>query len=204
MLSTLPADLLIQILDKTDFDSHLNLALTCRRFSACLEPTLARHRDVHQRCRHMSSAAPRTIRDLVRSVIGLDDPIYAWNVRTLDIWYYDESYPLGWSEREDENRETVTDFDTWWPWQTGEKDAYCSFLHQYFVPDKVKKYMDLVEIRELSFLRTVLFYTLPRLREIRFRGEVQTRSGKRSGLAPTLRGVDAIGCGSEEEGGSLL
>jgi hypothetical protein len=202
MLSTLPTELLIQILHETDFGSHLNLALTCRRFFQCSEDILARHRHVHQRYHHMTTAVDGTVCDLVRSVVGLDDPIYAWHVWSLDVWIYGATNPLmdSW-DADDEKRE----IESHWPWRTGEKDAYSRFLAEYFKPDKVKDFMTNLEERKLEFFKVVLYFTLPRLRDLRCSSPIQddctlddlywAQSYLKQGHPPVLQQLESVAVG---------
>ncbi|KAH7367913.1 hypothetical protein B0T11DRAFT_349321 [Plectosphaerella cucumerina] len=138
----------------------------------------------------------------IDSVVGLDDPIYAWHVRSLDVWIYGATNPLmdSW-DQDDEKRE----IESHWPWRTGEKDAFSRLLAKYFKPDKVKDFMTNLEERKLEFFKVVLYFTLPRLRELRYSSPIQddctiddlywAQSYLKQGHPPVLQQLESVAVG---------
>ena len=82
----LSVELIFWIIDLIPQAAHLNFACTCKHIAACSSNVLQRHRKAYKQYRAASDLDPATIPTLLRSTLGLDDPIPAWHVRSLEVW----------------------------------------------------------------------------------------------------------------------
>lgn len=168
LLTSLPTELLVEIIELSPPDSHLNIALSCSRLADCAHDVLARHRLSHIHYRVTSDCPTGTVITLLRSVFGFGDPIPAWHVRSFEC--HDDRRlqlqdNLGFPPREGLYR---YDDGFHWKWHEGEVDTYLRVFEEASLPSDVLD--DLrrdIRNQHDGALKMMLFFTLPRLRDIK-------------------------------------
>lgn len=85
-ITGLSVELILRIIDLIPPAAHLNFACTCKHIATCSSNVLQRHRKAYKQYRAASDLDPATVPILLRSALGLDDPIPAWHVRSLEVW----------------------------------------------------------------------------------------------------------------------
>ena len=85
-ITSLSLELILHIIDLIPPDSHLDFACTCKHLAICSSKVLQRHQSAYKKYRAASDLDPATVPTLLRSALGLSDPIPAWHVRSLEVW----------------------------------------------------------------------------------------------------------------------
>lgn len=176
-ITDLSIELIYHIIDVIPYESQLNFALTCKRLADFSSRVLKRHQDAFNKYRVTSDIYPATIPTLLRSAFGRADPILAWHVRSIEIWYDRTSWADWKTLRFDHPlNEAATDVDSIsWDWQDGELDGYLADVEDQFLAmigdgdDEIY-----AEAREHfatghdGLLKALLVAFCPRLRDINF------------------------------------
>jgi hypothetical protein len=169
-ITNLATELIQHIIDFVPPASHLDLARTCKQIFACSSEVLKRHHDAHIRYGVSSDLDPVSIPTLLRSAFGYGDPVLAYHVRALEIWYDRTS----WQEWKTLDLQTPLDEDMEtepmaWDYMYGEIDDYLACLEHG--PDAIA---NLDNAREQlkngcdGFLKTLLLAHCPRLQDVKF------------------------------------
>jgi hypothetical protein len=134
-ITALSTELIYSILDFIPYESHLDFACTCKRLADCSSNILKRHQEASNKYRVASDISPTTIPTLLRSVFGFTDPLLAWHVRSLEIWYDRTSWldwkPLHFDQPLHEEDKDVE--NTSWKWQDGEIERYLEAFDDQFI-----------------------------------------------------------------------
>ncbi|KAF9879105.1 hypothetical protein CkaCkLH20_03338 [Colletotrichum karsti] len=87
VITSLPPELVMRIIDLTHPSDHVNLAYTCKKIAQCSSAVLRCHREAHEKRHTVSDLLPDSILNLLRSIVwGGKDAISAWHTRFLEIW----------------------------------------------------------------------------------------------------------------------
>jgi hypothetical protein len=125
-ITALSTDIIYSILDFIPYESHLDFACTCKMIADCSSNILKRHQEASKTYRVASDISPTTIPTLLRSAFGCTDPILAWHVRSLEIWYDRTSWrdwkPLRFDKPLHEENLDVE--STSWKWRDDEIGKY--------------------------------------------------------------------------------
>jgi hypothetical protein len=143
---------------------------TCKQIFACSSDVLKRHRHAHIKYSVSSDLNPVTVPTLLRSVFGYGDPIPAYHVRSLEIWFdrtgFSDWKTYGFQTPIDEDTETSP---IAWDYTDGETDTYTALLQHG--PSGV---LNLTTARTQledgcdGILKAVLLSICPRLRDVKF------------------------------------
>lgn len=178
-ITTLSTELIDHIIDYIPYESQVDFARSCKRLADCSSRVLKRHQEAFKKYRVASDISPVTIPTLLRSVFGRADPILAWHVRSIEIWY-DRTSWLDWkSLRFDQPlHEEDSDMDadsTSWKWQDDELTEYFEDIEDQFVAMMGGGDEDIyIEAREQfedgldGILKALLIAYCPRLRDVKF------------------------------------
>lgn len=187
-ITDLSTELIFHIIDFIPYESQVNFALTCKRLADCSSKILRRHQKAFKNYRVASDVLPTTVPTLLRSVFGRADPILAWHVRSLEIWYDRESW-LDWKPLSFERSRHEGDMDidsTLWQWKDEELDEYLEDVEDQLVALRGSGDEDVfVEARQQfedgldGILKALLIAYCPRLRDVKF---VTYEHGKTSTL----------------------
>jgi hypothetical protein len=128
-ITTLATELIQHIIDCVPPESHLDFARTCKQLYACSSDVLKRHRDAHIKYGVSADLDPTIIPTLLRSAFGYGDPVLAYHVQSLELWY-DRTSWLHWKTLD---FQTPIEQDTEalpvsWKYVYGEVDTYLSCL----------------------------------------------------------------------------
>lgn len=126
LITDLSIEVIYHIIDVIPYESQLNFALTCKRLADCSNRVLRRHQEAFKKYHVASDISPATIPTLLRSVFGRADPILAWHVRSIEIWYDRKSW-VDWETLSFDHplQQEPTGVDSIsWNWQDGELDGY--------------------------------------------------------------------------------
>ena len=172
IITNLATELVHHIIDYIPPASQIDFAYTCKHLFACSADVLKRHRDAHTKYCVSSDIDPTTVPTLLRSAYGYGDPIPAWHVRSLEVWYD----RIGWDAWK------TLDFDvpidqssrspTTWEFIPGEIDDYMEPLDQAqsdLIPgaraeEARTQIIDGYDI----YLKALLVANCPRLRDVKF------------------------------------
>ncbi|CAN9445769.1 unnamed protein product [Alternaria alternata] len=156
----------------------------------CTSHALIHHADIHSRHRDAqlkygvaSDIDPATIPTLLRSAFGYGDPILAWHVRSLEVWYDRR----GWDMWKTLDFETPVDQSMQspiaWEFIPGEIDDYLERLEQgqgRLLPRRIDEARTQILDGHDTYLKALLIVHCPRLRDAKFvlpaRHEVETCS----------------------------
>lgn len=176
-ITALSTELIDHIIDDIPYESQVDFARTCKRLADCSSRVLKRHQEAFKKYRVASDISPATIPTLLRSVFGRADPILAWHVRSIEIWY-DRTSWLDWKPLRFDQPLHEGDMDvdsTSWNWQDDELDEYLEDIEDQFVAmigggdDEIY-----TEAREQfadgldGILKALLIAYCPRLRDVKF------------------------------------
>jgi hypothetical protein len=178
---SLAVELVHHILGFVPAASHLDFACTCKYLLSCSSDVLKRHQDAQTKYGVSSDLDPLTVPTLLRSVSGYGDPIPAWHVRSLEIWYDRESWDE-WKTLDFKNhisQDTSTPIA--WEYEDGEIDDY---LEHFDLGYSSTRYIEQARTQIANgydgVLKAILLANLPRLRDVKFvmrwKGEVQNFS----------------------------
>lgn len=176
-ITNLSTELVYHVIDFLSPESHLDFACTCKRIAQCSSKVLKRHQEAYSKYRVASDISPATIPTLLRSAFGRADPILAWHVRSLEIWYDRTSWrdwkPLSFDQQ---LHGGSTDVDcTTWTWQDHEFEEYIEDIEDQFdaMIDNGDENIR-IEAREQfedgldGILKMLLIANCPRLRDVKF------------------------------------
>ncbi|KAI7778032.1 hypothetical protein LA080_002669 [Diaporthe eres] len=176
-ITALSTELIDHIIDHIPYESQVDFACTCKRIADCSSRVLERHQEAFKKYRVASDISPVTVPTLLRSVFGRADPILAWHVRSIEIWY-DRTSWLDWKTlRFDQplNEEETNVDSTSWKWQDDELEEYLEDVDDQFVAMLVGGDEEiLTEAREHfedgldGILKALLIAHCPRLRDVKF------------------------------------
>ena len=133
-ITTLSIELIYNIIDFIPPESHLDFACTCKRIADCSSNVLKRHQEAHSKYRVTSDISPIAIPTILRSIFGRADPLLAWHVRSVEIWY-DRTSWLDWKPLSFDQPLHEEDMDVdcmSWTWQDGELDEYLEDIEDQF------------------------------------------------------------------------
>lgn len=176
-ITDLSTELIYQIIDFVPYESQLNFALTCKRLADCSNKILKRHQEAFKQYRVASDILPTTVPTLLRSVFGRADPILAWHIRSLEIWYDRQSW-LDWKTLSFDQPLHEDDMDvdsTLWEWQDDELEEYLEDIEGQLVALLDAGDEDVfVEARQQfedgldGILKALLIAYCPRLQDVKF------------------------------------
>jgi hypothetical protein len=181
-ITALSTELIYHIIDFIPYESQPVFARTCKRLAACSSPVLKRHQEAFKKYRVASDISPATIPTLLRSVFGRADPILAWHVRSIEIWY-DRTSWLDWKQLDfdqplqQEAEITGTGLDmTSWSWQDDELDEYLEDIEDQLIAmltdggdeEIYAEARDHFENGLDGLLKALLIAYCPRLRDVKF------------------------------------
>ncbi|CAA9963704.1 hypothetical protein PTMSG1_07064 [Pyrenophora teres f. maculata] len=219
-LARLATGLIHGILERIPPASHLDFSCTCKKIFADSSDILERHRVAHAKYSVSSDIDPLTVPTLLRSAFGYDDPILAWHVRSLEIWYdrkdWSEWKPLKFDIRIDQDLNTSP---ISWKYIPGEIDDYLERLEQGWAGPSLTRVFVVrsdIEDGEDAYLKAILIANCPRLQDVKFvmrgRHEVQGYScisylgflidharGERTSWPPGLQNLRNIAIGVTSE-----
>ncbi|KAF3034865.1 hypothetical protein E8E12_001665 [Didymella heteroderae] len=176
-VTDLSTELIYYIIDFIPYEFQFNFALTCKRLADCSRKILKRHQEAFKKYRVASDILPTTVPTLLRSIFGRADPILAWHVRSLEVWYDRESW-LDWKPLSFDRPMHEDDMDidsTPWEWQDDELEEYLEDIEDQLVAllnggdEEV-----FVEARQQfedgrdGILKALLITYCPRLQDIKF------------------------------------
>ena len=176
-ITSLSTELIYHIIDFVPPESHLDFACTCKRLAECSSKVLKRHQEAYSRYRVSSDILPTTIPTLLRSVFARADPILAWHVRSLEIWY-DRTSWLDWKPLDFDQQLHGEDMDldsVLWQWGDDELSEYLGDIENQFDAlvdsgdedartDAREQFEDGVD----GFLKMLLIAYCPRLQDVKF------------------------------------
>ena len=176
-ITGLSTDLIYLIIDFIPPESHLDFASTCRRIADCSSQILKRHQEAYSKYRVTSDISPTTIPTLLRSAFGRADPVLAWHVRSIEIWYDRASWvdwkPLHFGHLLHEEDMGVD--STLWIWQDDELEEYLEDIEDQFDAMVESGDEDIgVQAREQlgdgldGILKMILIANCPRLQNVKF------------------------------------
>lgn len=176
-IMNLSTELIYHIIDFIPYESQVSFALTCKRLADCSSRILKRHQDAFKKYRDASDISPTTTPTLLRSVFGRADPVLAWHVRSIEIWY-DRTSWLDWKPLHFDRPLHEEDMDagsTPWKWQDDELEEYLEDIEDYFVAMMDSGDKDIfTQAREQfgdgldGILKVLLIAYCPRLRDVKF------------------------------------
>lgn len=176
-LTALSTELIDHIIDHIPYESQLDFAQTCKRLADCSSRVLKRHQEAFKKYRVASDISPVTIPTLLRSVFGRADPILAWHVRSIEIWY-DRTSWLDWKPlRFDQplHEEDMHVDSTSWNWQDDELDEYLEDIDDQLVAmiaagdeEILNEAREHVEEGLDGILKALLIAYCPRLKDVKF------------------------------------
>ncbi|KAJ4378961.1 hypothetical protein N0V86_005838 [Didymella sp. IMI 355093] len=173
----LSTELIYHVIDFIPYEFQVNFALTCKRLADCSSKVLKRHQEAFNKYRVVSDILPTTVPTLLRSIFGRADPILAWHVRSLEVWYDRESW-LDWKPISFDQPLHEDDMDidsTPWNWQDDELEEYLEDIE-----DQLVALLDggdeevFVEARQEfedgfdGILKALVIAYCPRLRDVKF------------------------------------
>lgn len=176
-IANLSIELIYHIIDFIPPESHLDFACTCKKFASYSSKVLKRHQEAYSRYRVASDLSPTTVPTLLRSIFGRADPLLAWHVRTIEVWYERTNW-TEWKELRFDQVLHEDDMDvdcTAWQWQDDELDEYLEDLEGQFDglveggEDEIR-----MEARQQfedgrdGILKMLLIAYCPRLRSVKF------------------------------------
>jgi hypothetical protein len=180
-ITSLAVELVHYIFNYVPPASHLDFACTCKYLLACSSDVLKRHQNAQTKYGVSSDLDPVTIPTILRSVSGYGDPIPAWHVRSLEIWYERES----WDEWKTLDFKNHISQDTSTPiaWEY-EDDEIDDILKHLGPGSSSTEHMEQARTQIANgydgILKAILLANLPRLRDVKFvmpwKGEVQNFS----------------------------
>lgn len=187
-ITDLSTELIYHVIDFIPYESQVDFALTCRRLADCSSKVLKRHQEAFKKYRVASDFLPTTIPTLLRSVFGRADPIMAWHVRSIEVWYDRDSW-LDWKPLSFDRPLHEDDMDidsTLWEWQDDELAEYLEDVEDQFMAllDAGDEEV-FVEARQQfedgldGILKALLITYCPRLQDVKF---VTYEHGKTSTL----------------------
>ena len=187
-ITDLSTELIYHIIDFVPYEYQVNFALTCKRLADCSSKVLKRHQEAFKKYRVASDILPTTIPTLLRSVFGRADPIMAWHVRSIEVWYDRDSW-LDWKPLSFDQPLHEDDMDidsTLWEWQDDELEEYLEDIEDQFMAllDAGDEEV-FVEVRQQfedgldGVLKALLIAYCPRLQNVTF---VTYEHGKTSTL----------------------
>lgn len=176
-ITALSTELVHHIIDHVPYESQLDFARTCKRLADCSSRVLERHQEAFKKYRVASDVSPVTIPTLLRSVFGRADPILAWHVRSIEIWY-DRTSWLDWKPLRFDQPLHEGDMDidsTSWNWQDDELEEYLEDIEDQSVAllnggdeEIYTEAREQVEAGLDGILKALLIAYCPRLRDIKF------------------------------------
>jgi hypothetical protein len=176
-ITDLSTELVYHVIDFIPYESQVNFALTCKRLADCSSKILRRHQEAFTKYRVASDILPTTVPTLLRSAFGRADPILAWHVRSLEIWYDRDSWldwkPLAFDQLLHEDDMNID--STPWEWQDDELEEYLEDIEEQLVAllDGGDEEV-FVEARQQfedgldGILKALLIAYCPRLQDIKF------------------------------------
>lgn len=176
-ITALSTELIQHIIDHIPYESQLDFARTCKRLAECSSWVLKRHQEAFKKYRVASDISPVTIPTLLRSVFGRADPILAWHVRSIEIWY-DRTSWLDWKPLhfyQPLHEEDTSVDSTSWNWQDDELVEYLEDIEDQLVAmiggGDEEVYTEAREQFEDGLdgiLKALLIAYCPRLRDVKF------------------------------------
>ncbi|KAF2633469.1 hypothetical protein BU25DRAFT_453230 [Macroventuria anomochaeta] len=176
-ITNLSTELVCLIIDFVPPESHLDFACTCKRIADCSSKVLKRHQEAYSKYRVASDISPITIPTLLRSAFGRADPLLAWHVRSIEIWY-DRTSWLDWKPLNFDQCLHEEDMDvdsTLWKWQDDELLEYLEAIEGQFDAMLESGDEDIrLEAREQfedgldGILKMLLIAYCPRLQDVKF------------------------------------
>ncbi|KAH6868260.1 hypothetical protein BKA58DRAFT_412089 [Alternaria rosae] len=182
-ITNLATELVHHIIDYIPPASQIDFAYTCKHLFACSTDVLKRHRDAYTKYGVSSDIDPTTVPTLLRSAYGYCDPILAWHVRSLEVWYdrtgWDAWKTLDFEVPVDQSlRSPIT-----WDFIPGEIDDYLEPLDQAqsgLLPARAEEARTQIVEGHDIYLKALLIASCPRLRDVKFvmtaRGGTASRS----------------------------
>jgi hypothetical protein len=176
-ITDLSTELIYHVIDFIPYEFQVNFALTCKRLADCSSKVLKRHQEAFNKYRVVSDILPTTVPTLLRSIFGRADPILAWHVRSLEVWYDRQSW-LDWKPISFDQPLHEDDMDidsTPWNWQDDELEEYLEDIE-----DQLVALLDagdeevFVEARQQfedgldGILKALVIAYCPRLRDVKF------------------------------------
>ena len=219
-ITRLTTEVVHQIIERIPPASHLDFACTCKQFFRCSSDILERHHVAHGKYNISSDIDPVTVPTLLRSAFGYHDPVLAWHVRSLEIWYdrkdWSEWKPLKFDIPIDQD---TTASPTAWKYIPGEIDDYLKPLEQGCAGPTLTRIIETrsdIENGIDAYLKAILIANCPRLQDVKFvmpgRHEVQGYScigylgvlidqahNKRTSWPPGLQHLENIAVGVTSE-----
>ncbi len=182
-LTNIATELVHHIIDYIPPASHFDFACTCKHLFACSTDILKRHHDAHAKYRVSSDLHPATVPTLLRSAFGYGDPVPAWHVQSLEVWYDRKS----WEEWKTLDFEIpvheLAQSPIAWDFTSDEIDDYLERLEQgqgRLVPTRIDEARTQIEDGQDIYLKALLIASCPRLRDVKFvmpaRHEIGTKS----------------------------
>ncbi|KAF2025589.1 hypothetical protein EK21DRAFT_76061 [Setomelanomma holmii] len=187
-IQDLSAELVLMIMDYLPFQSHLDLACTCKRLTIASQGVIERHQDSYSKYRVASDLDPSTVPLLLRSASGHGDPIPAWHVRSFEVW----KDRTTWSEWQtfDLHTPLIAGRDSKpSPFRVSKEDArrYLYWLEEQLGEDLdfelVQELLTQVESGHDGVLKALLFAKLSRLEDLK----IVTRSQEAGSSLTSLR-----------------
>jgi hypothetical protein len=182
-LTNIATELVHRIIDFVPPASQIDLAYTCKHLFACSADVLKRHHDAHIKYGVSSDLDPATIPTLLRSAYGYGDPILAWHVRSLEVWYDRR----GWETWKTLDFEVPMDQSTQspinWEFIPGEIDDYLEPLEQVQT-NNMPAHAEEARTQTVDgydiYLKALLIASCPRLHDVKFvmpaRDKIEARS----------------------------
>jgi hypothetical protein len=170
-LTNLAIELIHHIIDYIPPASHIDFACTSKHLSGCSADVLKRHRDAELKYGVSSDLDPATIPTLLRSAYRYGDPISAWHVRSLEVWYDRR----GWETWKTLNFGVPVDQTAQspiaWEFIPGEIDDYLERLEQgqgCLLPERIDEARTQILEGHDTYLKALLITNCPRLRNVKF------------------------------------
>ncbi|KAA8620365.1 hypothetical protein PtrSN002B_000656 [Pyrenophora tritici-repentis] len=170
-LTRFATELIQEIIERIPPASHLDFACTCKKIFADSSDILERHHVAHDRYSVSSDIDPITVPTLVRSALGYGDPILAWHVRSLEIWY-DRKHWWEWKSLkfdipidQDTNTSPIS-----WGYIPGETDDYLERLGQGWAGPSLARVFEArsnIEAGGDAHLKANLIANCPRLQDVK-------------------------------------
>ena len=168
-ITGLSTEIVLQIIDFIPPEHHLDFACSCKYITACSSGILQRHRRAYRKYRAASDLDPTTIPKLLKSALGLADPLLAWHVRSFEVWRDRTS----WNEWKTYSFETPIDHN---PESEINSDKFCDHelidhLEKSGIPLHDEAHENAIAQVQLGydgFLKMLLITSCPRIRNLKF------------------------------------
>lgn len=148
--------------------SQFNVALTCKHLAYQTGDILQRHQQLHEKHAVSSDLDPSTVPTLLRSVLGISDPLMAWHVRTFEVWGPRDSW-ADWKTFTPESDLLVPADGEPISWDLTTEDRQLIFNQFWLLGERLAQdALEELDKGRDSAIKILLIKLLPRLNDLKF------------------------------------